>query len=910
MKSCAFFALYACTGVIAAASSPELPFTIVENRGQMQSAARFVGQGPGFRAEFEDQSVLLEDGGGITRIDFPGVNPGTKVAAEQESGATINYLMGTDSSRWKTNLPAFRSARYANVWPGVDVVFYADGSHARAAFHLGAGSSAASIRLHFDGVPVATPDGGLLIQTSAGEVSLPAPEVIAESGALAEPARASYMVRGGNTVSLAVASGLAARLSAVSKNPPLLFSGYFGGSSQDNITAVAITTSFNIVVAGWTSSPDLPATGARRTSGGGVDAFVANFSPVGGQLVYCTYLGGSGDDRAFGIAVDQAQNTYITGWTSSGNFPVVGGVQSRLSGARDAFVTKLNPTGTAIIYSTYLGGTGIDSAAAIALDATGAVVIVGDTTSTNLPATAGAYQRHLAGGQDVFVARLNPAGNAISMLTWLGGSASEHGAAVKIDPSGNIIVGGGTYSIDFPTTAGLQTVSGGGQDGFVSKLSANGTAMLWSTYLGGSGGSPGAPETVTGISLSAAGNPTVVGITSSVDFPIRGAAPQPVFGGGQTDGFLARLTGNNSGLLTLSTFIGGSLDDGINAITKDNLGLMYVVGYTSSSDFPIRRAAQSQPGGGMDAFVAKMDGTMRIIYSSWLGGSASDSANAVAADSMTNVVVVGSTGSPDFPLAGAMPRYKPGLLSGFVTKIGASWSTGTVSLPTVYRDSWRINGFNGTTPAFTLNSFGQAGDIPVVGDWTGTGVNRLGVFRNGLWILDTNNNGVQDASDLIVNFGQAGDLPVFGFFDGTGRPQLGLFRAGTFVLDLSGHLTGVATGTPDATFTFGQAGDIPITGDWNGSGTTKVGVFRSGVWKLDYNGDRAFTSADPTYTFGLAGDLPVVGDWNSTGDATRIGVYRAGYWILDNDGNGQIDNPGVRELYFAFGGPTLKPLVW
>ena len=151
---------------------------------------------------------------------------------------------------------------------------------------------------------------------------------------------------------------------------------------------------------------------------------------------------------------------------------------------------------------------------------------------------------------------------------------------------------------------------------------------------------------------------------------------------------------------------------------------------------------------------------------------------------------------------------------------------------------------------------------------------------------------------------------VFGFFDGTDRPQLGLFRAGTFVLDLSGHLTGIATGTADATFAFGQPGDTPITGDWNGSGTTKVGVFRNGVWKLDYNGDWAFTAADPTYTFGLAGDLPVVGDWNSAGDATRIGVYRAGYWILDNDGNGRIDNPGVRELYFAFGGPTLKPLVW
>ena len=909
MKSCALPALYVCTGVCLFAATPELPFSIVENRGQGASSARLIGQGPGVRMEFAAHDVLIQTNGAHARMEMLDSNPSAKLIMEEDTGATINYLVGADPALWKSNLKAFAAARYADVWPGVSLVFRAAASHVKAEYHLGAGAAPGAIRLRFAGTPSAAAGGGLSIQTATGEIAIPAPEVILESGAVAKTVKAEYLVRGDNTVSLNIAAGLAAPLAAGARNPTLLFSGYFGGTSQDNITAVASSTNFNTVVAGWSSSPDLPTTGARRTSGGGVDAFVANFSPVGGQLVYCTYLGGSGDDRAFGIAVDQSKNTYITGWTSSSNFPVVGGVQSRLSGARDAFIVKLNSTGTALLYSTYLGGSGVDSGTAIGIDFSGAAFIVGDTTSPNLPYTTGAYQRRLAGGQDVFVAKINSAGNALSFLTGLGGAATDHGTAIGVEAAGTVVVAGGTYSTDFPTTPGLQTVSGGGQDGFIAKFAADGRSLLWSTYIGGRGGSPGAPELVTGLALGQAGNITFAGITSSANFPVRGNVDQLTFGGGQTDGFVAKLTGS-SGAIYLATFLGGSLDDGINAIAGDARGYIYLTGYTSSPDFPTRRAVQGSPGGGLDAFIVKANTGTRILYSTYLGGSAGDSGNAIAVDALTSVTVAGSTGSADFPVAGSMPSVKSGILSGFVAKFSASWSTAISATPSLYYDPWHINGFNGATLVINIGTYGQAGDITVTGDWDGSGVRRIGVFRDGLWILDTNGNGVLDAGDRNVSFGQAGDQPISGYFDGTGRPQLGLYRAGIFILDLSGHLTGVATGNADATFSFGQPGDVPVAGDWNGTGATQVGVFRNGTWLLDANGDHALTNADPTYTFGLAGDIPVVGDWDSSGAKSLIGVYRAGYWILDYAGDYVVNSPGVRQMYFAFGGALYRPLVF
>jgi hypothetical protein len=231
-----------------------------------------------------------------------------------------------------------------------------------------------------------------------------------------------------------------------------------------------------------------------------------------------------------------------------------------------------------------------------------------------------------------------------------------------------------------------------------------------------------------------------------------------------------------------------------------------------------------------------------------------------------------------------------------------------VAQPLYIYDQWHDTGYSGSTLNLTTSTFGLAGDLPIAGDWDGSGVKRIGVFRNGSWLLDINGNGVFDAGDKTVSFGQAGDIPVVGDWNGTGKIKLGLYRQGTFILDLSGHLSGVSTGVSDASFAFGLSTDIPVVSDWNQSGTAKVGVFRSGQWLVDYNGDRVFNGSDQTYTFGQAGDLPVVGDWDGSG-LLKIGVFRQGIWILDYEGRNQLGIYASLALYFTLGGAGYVPLI-
>jgi hypothetical protein len=359
-------------------------------------------------------------------------------------------------------------------------------------------------------------------------------------------------------------------------------------------------------------------------------------------------------------------------------------------------------------------------------------------------------------------------------------------------------------------------------------------------------------------------------------------------------------------LLLECTYLGGTGSDGINAIALDFHGDPYVTGFTMSENFPVQNPLQSMKNGPENVFLAKLNLTLSsLIFSTYGGGSGSDAGNAVTVDYQTSVVVAGQTSSFDFPVGGNMQTSLPSPLSSFVTKLGANFTVG-VTLPyssslAFVSDPWHVAWF------IQVSLFGDATDIPVMGDWAGIGVKSIGVFRNGTWYLDTNNDGSFDQGDQTIQFGQAGDIPIVGDWAGVGHVALGLYRNGTFILDFTGHLTGVPTGQPDATFAYGLATDIPVAADWNGSGTTKVGVFRDGQWLVDYNGAQVISQ---TYTYGQAGDLPVVGDWDSSGKPNKIGIYREGIWVLDYDGDNAWTIPGLNEMLIGFGGPGFPSLVF
>ena len=454
---------------------------------------------------------------------------------------------------------------------------------------------------------------------------------------------------------------------------------------------------------------------------------------------------------------------------------------------------------------------------------------------------------------------------------------------------------------NFPTAGPYQAKSGGGQDGFVVKLAATGSTLSYSTYLGGYGA-----DEVTGIYRDPVGHILVAGTTGSPNFPVTAGAFQTTFGG-ETDGFVTRF-GTSFQLLN-STFVGGSLNDGITAMTQDFHGLPYLTGSTDSTDFPVQRPFQSGNGGALDAFVVKMSADLSTeLFGTYLGGTGSDGGNAIAVDFETSIVVAGQTSSGNFPLAAGMQGYSQEVLASFVTKIAPSFTAGvaygSAGVQNITVDTWHT----AASPQSTL--YGVATDLPIVGDWDGSGKKRIGLFRNGTWILDINGNGVVDAADKTVVFGQAGDVPVVGDWLGTGHIALGLFRSGTFILDLSGHLSGVATGQSDATFAFGQGGDVPIVADWSGSGTAKVGIFRNGLWIVDYAGARAMNGTNRSYTYGQAGDLPVVGDWDSSGHPSKIGIYRGGLWVLDYDGDNTLTTPYINEMAFGFGIAGYTPLIF
>jgi len=462
-------------------------------------------------------------------------------------------------------------------------------------------------------------------------------------------------------------------------DPVLTYSTYLGGSMSDVGNALAVDGAGNVYVTGDTTSPDFPTASPMQPAygGGTSNAFVAKLDPTGSTLLYATYLGGEGFDRGNGIAVDATGSVYVAGKTNSRRFPISrGAFEDTYRGDEfDGFVTKINPAGDQLSYSTYLGGKDNDVAIAIAVDSSGNAYVTGGTKSYDFPATPSAYQGAISGGPNAYVTEFNATGSDVLYSTFLGGSNSDRGNAIAVDANGFVYVTGHTNSDDFPTKNALQANYGGGLDNaFVAKLNPQASgddSLIYSTFLGGSGKDMG-----LGIAVDARDDVYVTGVTSSAaDFPIVNAL-QPTYGGGYANAFVAKIDSAGTALL-FATFLGGSGGDRASALALDANDNIYVTGSTSSADFPTVNAFQPALGGTSDAFVMKLasDGSA-LVYSTYLGGSGDEnllqngvSSGAIAVDAAGAVYVTGNTTSSDFPTVNPLQPVLLGTTNAFVAKI-------------------------------------------------------------------------------------------------------------------------------------------------------------------------------------------------------------------------------------------------
>jgi hypothetical protein len=673
-----------------------VPMSFAANQGQSDDAVKFLARGQGYSLFLTETEAVLAlaapssqaADAAIVRMRLIGANQHPQIAGVEPLPGRSNYFIGNDPARWQRDVPNYARVKYTGVYPGIDQVYYGNQRQVEYDLIVAAGGDPQLITLAFDGVEQLSLDrqGNLVLRTSHGEMTQHKPVIYQEIGGRRQPVDGHYVLQADDRVGFAIASYDTTQTLVI--DPVLSYSTYFGGNSNDVGQAIAVDSQGSAYITGETLSTNFPGASTspiRSTKSASYDAFVSKLDAAGTSIVYSTYLGGSGGDYGYDIAVDSAGNAYVTGQTDSpttsgsGNvpFPVVGGVQAVYRGGGDAFVTKINASGNALIYSTYLGGSGVERGYGIAVDHADNAYVTGYTNSVNGPGnfpTSAPFQSQNGGSYDAFVSKLNVSGNGLVYSTYLGGTASEHsiyGGAIAVDSNGNAYVGGSTSSLNFPgaSASTIQSSNGGGfTDGFVVKFDGAGGGLLYSTYLGGNG-----YDEINGLAVDAAGDAYVAGYTDSTNFPVV-AALQPSKNGSGNDAFVSRLNGAGNAL-AYSTYLGGSGNDIAYDVTVDGQSNAYLSGTTSSTNFPVLQAFQTVHRGSGDAFISALTPAgSALLYSSYLGGSTgAEHATGVAVNSAGEAYLTGNTNSSNFPTATPLQSTIGGAgTDAFVVKITAA----------------------------------------------------------------------------------------------------------------------------------------------------------------------------------------------------------------------------------------------
>jgi hypothetical protein len=596
----------------------KLPLHFIHNQGQMDERVKYYTQGSGPSLFFTSEGIYFTlppekpaaSGSDPIRkmlhLQPLEMRPGVEILGLEAQDGKVNYFIGNEPQKWRPNIPTFKAILYREAYPGIDLKFYGSGQQLEYDLIVKPGADPTRVKLRYAGSKNlrVNSEGDLMIELPGGGALIQKqPVIYQELAGRRVPREGKFRLDPESPGLIRLALADYDRRYPLVIDPVLSFSTFLGGGANDYGWGIAVDGEGNIYITGETFSTDFPkAAPYDGTLGGTADAFVTKINAGGTAVVYSTYLGGGGGDGGMGIAVDQAGNAYVIGNTK-GSFPLKDPIQDTYSANGDVFVTKLNASGSALIYSTYLGGSLPDYGRGIAVDASGNAYITGETASDSFPTTDNAYDKTLAGTTDAFVARIG----------------------MKNDPQ----VG---HEVPY---------------------------LVYSTFLGGNDVDSG-----SGIAVDGQGNAYVTGWTNSFEFPNN--RPSIPFLGGN-DVFVTKF--GPTGALVYSLRLGGSQSDYGRSIAVDTGGCAYVTGETDSGDFPKKNYVGNR-GGTKDAFVARFnnDGSV-LVYSRYLGGTDMDWGRAIAVDGASNAYVTGWTRSSDFPTPGAFQTQFKGQLDAFVTKV-------------------------------------------------------------------------------------------------------------------------------------------------------------------------------------------------------------------------------------------------
>jgi hypothetical protein len=669
----------------------QMPLSFTANGGQADPRFDFISRGSGYQlflTSTEAVLMLRQDGEPSGRdrarsanasrpghaanykpvkMRLLGSRPEARPAGREELEGKVNYLTGGDSRNWRRGLSAYRRVEYDGVYPGIDLVYYGNQQQLEYDFVVSPGADPAMIRLGFDGVDKLTVNdaGELVLQVGKSVIKQSKPLVYQETAGGRREVAGRYVLTSRRQVSFAVGTYDVSKPLVI--DPVLVYDTHFGSTfSGEESYGIAVDAEGSAYVVGWAGDGFPTTSGAFKRSSVGGDAFVIKLTPDGSGFVYSTFLGGSEFDVALDVAVDSDGSAYVVGWTTSKDFPTRNAFKATHNGGiEDGFLARLNPAGSDLVYSTYIGGSNLDSAHGIALGASGAAFVTGRTFSADFPTTPGAYRSTFSGNSfpaDCYITRINTNASGQSSViysTYMGPGSNS----IAADSAGNVYATGGTL---------------------VRKLNAAGTALIYTFEIPGLKSSPNDAGSAEDVAVDAGGNAYITGSVYANVLPVRNGF-QTAFKGTR-DAFLVKINSAGNEVI-YSTYLGGSGYDAATSLALDASDHAYVYGSTGSTDFPKRESLQAQFNFGTytSNFVAKINtqlsGSDSLVYSTLLGMAAHGYPSNIAVDAqgaayltgftpaitLDGIIHTGRTAHPD-----RTPANNGNLRSPFVTKLADS----------------------------------------------------------------------------------------------------------------------------------------------------------------------------------------------------------------------------------------------